>query len=77
MLQPRLQQHSTSRIVVQGCHGEYARDTVAGVKHCLERYVPFLGGVTALIVAGVSRSRGRLNAYMIDIEITHAMQEKG
>jgi hypothetical protein len=62
MLQPRLE-HSTIRIVVQGCHGEYARYTGAGVKHSPERYVPFLGNVTALIVAGVSR--GRLNAYMI------------
>lgn len=71
MLQPRLE-HSTILIVVRGCHGEHAKDIVAVVKHSPEEDVPFLGGVTALIVAGVSHSRGRLNAYMI----THAMKEK-
>lgn len=71
MLQPRLE-HSTILIVVRGCHGEHAKDIVAVVKHSPEEDVPFLGGVTALIVAGVSHSRGRLNAYMI----THPMKEK-
>ena len=50
---------------------EYAReavkDVVAGGKHLPERDIPFHGGITVLIVAGVSRSRGRLNAYMTEV----------